>query len=70
MNDATATLIGETIGQITLALAPPSLRDQFAMAALTGLIASNPTVQASRITAIDAYVHADAMMKAREQDSE
>ena len=44
--------------------APETLRDRFAMAALTGLCANQPHVMA-RLHATEAYEFADAMMKAR-----
>lgn len=54
-----------------LATARKTLRDQFAMAALTGYLASfepmeEPTEYSSSI-AMDAYRLADAMMEAREK---
>lgn len=54
-----------------LAAARKTLRDQFAMAALTGCLASfgemdDPSEYASSI-AMDAYLLADAMMEVREK---
>lgn len=43
----------------------PSLRDQFAMAALSGLISGNVTSQMAESYAISAYHLADAMLKVR-----
>lgn len=43
-----------------------SLRDHFAMAALTGILASAPEEYSAEILAEEAYAHADAMLKARE----
>lgn len=46
----------------------PSLRDQFAMAALTGILASSTGVMADRsLYATVAYALSDAMMKEREE---
>ena len=42
----------------------PSLRDQFAMAAMTGLL-SDPTSSGPKGCATAAYLYADAMMEAR-----
>jgi hypothetical protein len=44
----------------------PSLRDQFAMAALTGLMAISPAKQSLEGIAEFSYIAADAMLKARE----
>ena len=41
----------------------PTLRDQFAMAALTGILARRPTSRED--AAEEAYAYADAMMEAR-----
>jgi len=47
--------------------APPTLRDQFAMAALQGLLASEPVFGAKpEPVAEAAFDYADAMLKARE----
>ena len=46
--------------------APKTLRDRFAMAALTGLCANQPHVMA-RLHATEAYEFADAMMEARKK---
>ena len=43
------------------------LRDQFAMAALTGLLMQTEKAHPSSVFAREAYICADAMMKAREQ---
>lgn len=43
----------------------PTLRDQFAMAALTGLIASADLEAELHHFALDAYAIADAMLEAR-----
>ena len=43
----------------------PNLRDQFAMAALTGLIAQSPSSRAVSEFASESYMMADAMMGAR-----
>lgn len=45
----------------------PTLRDQFAMAALIGLYVSWPTREEYDCIAEWAYEQADAMLKAREQ---
>lgn len=45
-----------------------TLRDYFAAAALTGLLAQNSDPQISDI-AHDAYVYADALIKEREKES-
>ena len=59
--------LGEAIGRaIAESAEQPTLRDRFAIAAMQGLIA-NPGVtdlDADEI-AHDAYIHADAMLKAR-----
>lgn len=47
----------------------PTLRDQFAMAALTGILASgapDPDNSDFETIAHASYIHADAMLKARE----
>ena len=44
----------------------PNLRDQFAMAALTGMIATNTTTTMLNVVAECAYEYADAMLLARE----
>ena len=46
--------------------APETLRDRFAMAALTGLCTNQPHVMA-RLHATEAYEFADAMMEARKK---
>ena len=51
---------------IELASPLPALRDQFAMAALTGLLASPHEIMRPEVAAHCAYRHADEMMKARE----
>lgn len=46
----------------------PSLRDQFAMAALQGMISATPENASFRdpdLSALEAYTYADAMLKAR-----
>jgi hypothetical protein len=43
----------------------PTLRDRFAMAALTGILA-NPNRVVYRLDVEEAYAHADAMLRARE----
>jgi hypothetical protein len=45
---------------------PKKLRDQFAMAALTGLISINPAPKSLDGIAEFSYLAADSMMKARE----
>lgn len=54
--------------------AVPTLRDQFAMAALTGIVSSNPSVKTThpeyvKAIADTAYDFADEMLKAREARS-
>jgi hypothetical protein len=46
----------------------PTLRDQFAMAALSGLLAADPDryTDPASYWAKDAYAHADAMLRVRE----
>ena len=51
------------------AQARAELRDRFAMAALTGLLAAGDHHAYNRDeVAIEAWLHADAMMKARDND--
>ena len=45
----------------------PTLRDQFAMVALNGIIAAD-LLQEAKMCAHDAYLFADAMLKAREEN--
>ena len=52
-------------GAIAEALCPPTLRDRFAMAALTGLVSRTPRYDYGT-AAQSAYRYADAMMKERE----
>ncbi len=51
----------------------PTLRDQLAMAALTGLVAAGVIVDAKgpfmKATAVSAYGLADAMLEARKEDT-
>lgn len=47
--------------------ATKTLRDEFAMAALTGLLASGPYDCDQHGLASDAYLYADAMLAAREE---
>ena len=49
------------------AVADATLRDQFAMAALTGMVAHNGINKPHRERAIEAYALADAMMKERDK---
>lgn len=54
------------LANVTLSIAPPSLRDQFAIAALQGTCAGEPGSHLIPANAArDAYQYADAMMKAR-----
>ena len=46
---------------------PPTLRDQFAMAALAGMLSSDRW-RGGQDTAVLAYEYADAMLKARETE--
>lgn len=47
---------------------PSTLRDQFAMAALVGLLSCPDTTLGARASYAEAsYAYADAMLKAREQ---
>ena len=55
-----------TIEQVIDLIEGAGLRDQFAMAALTGICASGPGMQFTNVLlAKEAYQLADAMMKAR-----
>jgi hypothetical protein len=49
----------------------PTLRDFFAMSALSGLLAADPEryIDPQNYWAKDAYAHADAMLKARENSN-
>lgn len=47
------------------ALRPKELRDEFAMAALSGLLAQNPQGGPAAVFAAAAYVVADTMMEVR-----
>jgi len=44
----------------------PNLRDQFAMAALTGIVRGTP-IASAQVAASCAYVFADAMLEARKE---
>jgi hypothetical protein len=51
--------------ELAMHMEAPTLRDRFAMAALTGILA-NPNRVVYRLDVEEAYAHADAMLRARE----
>lgn len=57
-------IVAEEMAQAKYMIERPTLRDQFAMAALTGLLASNT---AARFFVYEAYRIADDMLEARKE---
>ena len=62
----TLKIMSKEMAQAKFMIEAATLRDQFAMAALTGIVRGTP-VASAQVAASCAYVFADAMLEARKE---